>query len=108
MSQEPYSCHDHNQMLHLAWVLNFHLRPLTKQLGGRLDYGQPSHRSRLRTKTFGGVMVLCSTLVRYCFYPRNLTLEPASSIQLERCSTALFPHSGQKVEMQEMVIVGKG
>ena len=22
-------------MLHLAWVLNFHLRPLTKQLGGR-------------------------------------------------------------------------
>jgi len=30
-----HSCQDHDQMLHLAWVLNFHLRPLTKQLGGR-------------------------------------------------------------------------
>jgi len=56
-----YSCQDHNQIAHLAWVLNLHLRPLTNELGGRLDYDQPGHRSRLPAKTFGGVMVLCST-----------------------------------------------
>ena len=39
-----------------AKTLDLDLRPLTNELGGRLDYGQPLHRSRLLAKTFGGVM----------------------------------------------------
>ena len=61
------SCQDHNQMLHLAWVLNFNLRLLTNELDGRLDYGQPGHRSRLLAKTFGGAMALCSTMYATAF-----------------------------------------
>ena len=54
------SCQKQHQRVH--WLCSdFNLRLLTNELGGRLAVGQPGHRSRLRAKTFGGVMVLCST-----------------------------------------------
>jgi hypothetical protein len=53
--------------------------------------------------------LLGTIFARYCFYPSNrLTTEPASSIQLKRCSTGLFYHSQRKPEMQEMDRGAKG
>jgi hypothetical protein len=79
-----YSCQKHHQLLH--WLCSdFNLRLLTNELGGRLDYGQPGHRSRLRAKTFGGVMALCSTDARAFTHGNAVPWNPGNTLQLQRC-----------------------
>jgi hypothetical protein len=78
------SCQKQHQLLH--WLCSdFNLRLLTNELGGRLDYGQPGHRSRLLAKTFGGVMVLCSTYASAFTHGNALPWNPGNTIQLQRC-----------------------
>jgi hypothetical protein len=84
ITRDSDSCQKQHQLLH--WFCpDFNLRLLTNELGGRLDYGQPGHRSRLHAKTFGGVMVLCSTYARAFTHRNALPWNPGNTIQLQRC-----------------------